>query len=291
MDLGYKLFKTLDFLFGIPSKINKYVHELYTHEERNNLIEYKQKKAIIDKLKEKYGLTGSNDKDGDTFCTIELDLYNKKWVVISCKNKTYNIISNDDNFCYIPDFKWKWPEPIDNWERWSFYIRQKNCQNDYYLTWGNPVPIKEDATFEEVEAILLRLMKRFKELQVEYKEKKAADDFDKTADLFESLKSHYHLIEPENSINAIRYAYSPDIRYFVISYCKARNQIYVPSGVVQQEIVLGGEKSFKLQDCWEMEYTEQTISATTFDEYKKYLDGILKQYKNLEQNKWEKYDI
>lgn len=291
MDLGYKLFKTLDFLFGIPSKINKYVHELYTHEERNNLIEYKQQKAIIDKLKEKYGLTGSNDKDGDTFCTIELDLYNKKWVVISCQNKTYNIISNDYNFCYIPDFKWKWPEPIDNWERWSIYIRQKNCQNDYYLTWGDPVPIKEDATFEEVEAILLRLMKRFKELQIEYKEKKAADDFDKTADLFESLKSHYHLIEPENSINAIRYAYSPDIRYFVISYCKARNQIYVPSGVVQQEIVLGGEKSFKLQDCWEMEYTEQTISATTFDEYKKYLDGILKQYKNLEQNKWEKYDI
>lgn len=167
MDLGYKLFKTLDFLFGIPSKIK----------ERNNLIEYKQKKAIIDKLKEKYGLTGSNDKDGDTFCTIELDLYNKKWVVISCKNKTYNIISNYDNFWYIPDFKWKWPEPIDNWERGSFYIRQKNCQNDYYLTFGNPVPIKEDATFEEVEAILLRLMKRFKELQVEYKEKKAADDF------------------------------------------------------------------------------------------------------------------
>ena len=163
MDLEYKLFKTFDFLFGIPSKINKYVHELYTHEERNNLIEYKQKKS--------------------------------------------------------------------------------------------------------------------------------ADDFDKTADLFESLKSHYHLIEPENSINAIRYAYSPDIRYFVISYCKARNKIYVPSGLEQQEIVLGGLETFTLPDCWEMKCNEQTISATTFDEYKKYLDGILKQYKTIEQSKWEKYDI
>ena len=287
MDLEYKLFKTFDFLFGIPSKINKYVHELYTHEERNNLIEYKQKKAIIDKLKEKYGLTGSNDKDGDTFCTIELDLYNEKWSVISCENASFTI--DKHHFRYIPDFKWKWPEPTDQQSRWAYLT--KDCQDDYYLTWDKPVPIKEDATFEEVEAILLRLMKRFKELQVEYKEKKAADDFDKTADLFESLKSHYHLIEPENSINATRYAYSPDIRYFVISYCKARNQIYVPSGLEQQEIVLGGMASFTLPDCWEMKCTEQTISATTFDEYKKYLDGILKQYKTIEQSKWEKYDI
>ena len=134
-------------------------------------------------------------------------------------------------------------------------------------------------------------MERFKELKSEYKEKKAADDFDETAALFESLKSHYHLIEPENSINAIRYAYSPDIRYFVISYCKSRNKIYVPSGLEQQEIVLGGMTSFTLPDCWEMKCTEQTISAKTFDEYKKYLDGILKQYKTIEQSKWEKYDI
>lgn len=289
MDLVDILGNTFDYLLEIPNRVKKCVHEQVTHEEKNNLIEYKRKKAIIDKLKEKYGLTGSNDKDGDTFCTIELDLYNKKWVVISCKNKTYNIISNDDNFCYIPDFKWKWPEPTDQQSRWAYLT--KDCQDDYYLTWDKPVPIKEDATFEEVEAILLRLMKRFKELKSEYKEKKVADDFDPTAALFESLKSHYHLIEPENSINATRYAYSPDIRYFVISYCKARNKIYVPSGLEQQEIVLGGMASFTLPDCWEMKCTEQTISATTFDEYKKYLDGILKQYKTIEQSKWEKYDI
>lgn len=123
---------------------------------------------------------------------------------------------------------------------------------------------------------------------IEYKRKKAADDFDETATLFECLKSHYHLIEPEKSINAIRYAYSPDIRYFVISYCKARSKIYVPSGVEQQEICLGGLNAYTLPDCWELKCTEQTISATTFEEYKKYLDGILKQYKNLEQSKWEK---
>lgn len=286
MDLVDILVNTFDYLLELPNRVKKWVHEQVTHEERNNLIEYNRKKAIIDKLKEKYGLTGSGD---EWWCDIELDLHDKKWDVIFCQNK--NHISNDIYFSYITDFKWKWPEPIDNGERWSFYIRQKNCQNDYYLTWGKPVPIKEDATFEEVEAILLRLMERFKELQVEYKEKKAADDFDPTASLFESLKSHYHLIEPENSINATRYAYSPDIRYFVISYCKARNKIYVPSGLEQQEIVLGGLETFTLPDCWEMKCNEQTISATTFDEYKKYLDGILKQYKTIEQSKWKKYDI
>lgn len=286
MDLVDILVNTFDYLLELPNRVKKWVHEQVTHEERNNLIEYNRKKAIIDKLKEKYGLTGSGD---EWWCDIELDLHDKKWDVIFCQNK--NHISNDIYFSYITDFKWKWPEPIDNGERWSFYIRQKNCQNDYYLTWGKPVPIKEDATFEEVEAILLRLMERFKELKSEYKEKKAADDFDPTASLFESLKSHYHLIEPENSINATRYAYSPDIRYFVISYCKARNKIYVPSGLEQQEIVLGGLETFTLPDCWEMKCNEQTISATTFDEYKKYLDGILKQYKTIEQSKWKKYDI
>ena len=286
MDLVDILGNTFDYLLELPNRVKKWVHEQVTHEERNNLIEYNRKKAIIDKLKEKYGLTGSGD---EWWCDIELDLHDKKWNVIFCQNK--NHISNDIYFSYITDFKWKWPEPIDNGERWSFYIRQKNCQNDYYLTWGKPVPIKEDATFEEVEAILLRLMERFKELKSEYKEKKAADDFDPTASLFESLKSHYHLIEPENSINATRYAYSPDIRYFVISYCKARNKIYVPSGLEQQEIVLGGLETFTLPDCWEMKCNEQTISATTFDEYKKYLDGILKQYKTIEQSKWKKYDI
>lgn len=288
MDLVDILGNTFDYLLDIPDKVKKCVHEQVTHEERNNLIEYKRNKAIIDKLKEKYGLTGTGDEDGEAFCNIELDLHDKKWIVISCQNKTYHI-SNGNNFCYIPDYKWKWPEPTDPQSRWAYL--PGDSIDDYYLTWENPVPIKEDATFEEVEAILLRLMKRFKELKSEYKEKKAADDFDPTAALFESIKSHYHLIEPEKSINATRYAYSPDIRYFVISYCKARNKIYVPSGLEQQEIVLGGLESFTLPDCWEMKCTEQTISATTFDEYKKYLDGILKQYKTIEQSKWEKYDI
>jgi len=288
MDLVDILGNTFDYLLEIPNRVKKCVHEQATHEERNNLIEYKRKKAIIDKLKEKYGLTGSGDDAGEGWCNIELELHDKKWSVIFCQNKTIHI-SNESYFSYFPDFKWKWPEPTDMNSRWAYL--PKDTPDDYYLTWDNPVPIKEDATFEEVEAILLRLIERFKELKSEYKEKKAADDFDTTAALFESLKSHYHLIEPENSINATRYAYSPDIRYFVISYCKARNKIYVPSGLEQQEIVLGGLESFTLPDCWEMKCNEQTITATTFDEYKKYLDGILKHYKTIEQSKWEKYDI
>jgi hypothetical protein len=271
-------------LLEIPNRVKKCVHEQVTHEERNNLIEYKRKKAIIDKLKEKYCLTGM---DSESWCNIEIEFQDKKWSVIYCENASLTM--NDNHFTYIPDFHWKWPEPIDLGSRWS--CLPSDTQDDYYLEWGNPVPIKDDATFEEVEAILLRLMARFKELKSEYKEMKAADDFDETADLFESLKSHYHLMEPENSINAIRYAYSPDIRYFVISYCKARNKIYVPSGVEQQEICLGGLNAYTLPDCWELKCTEQTISATTFEEYKKYLDGILKQYKSIEQSKWEKYDI
>lgn len=284
MDLVDILGNTFDYLLEIPNRVKKCVHEQVTHEERNNLIEYKRKKAIIDKLKEKYGLTGM---DSESWCNIEIEFQDKKWSVIYCENAYSNM--NDHHFSYIPDFKWEWPEPIDMNSRWAYL--PKDCQDDYYLTWENPVPIKEDATFEEVEAILLRLMERFKELKSEYKEKKAADDFDPTAALFESLKSHYHLIEPENSINATRYAYSPDIRYFVISYCKARNKIYVPSGLEQQEIVLGGLETFTLPDCWEIKCNEQTITATTFEEYKKYLDGILKQYKTIEQSKWEKYDI
>lgn len=284
MDLVDILGNTFDYLLELPNRVKKCVHEQVTHEERNNLIEYKRKKAIIDKLKEKYGLTGSGD---EWWCNIELELHGEKYVVISCENASCTI--DKHHFSYIPDFHWKWPEPTDQQSRWKY--SPKDTPDDYYLTWGNSVPIKEDATFEEVEAILLRLMERFKELKSEYKEKKAADDFDPTVSLFESLKSHYHLIEPENYINATRYAYSPDIRYFVISYCKARNKIYVPSGLEQQEIVLGGLEIFTLPDCWGMKCNEQTISATTFDEYKKYLDGILKQYKTIEQSKWEKYDI
>lgn len=287
MDLVDILGNTFDYLLEIPDRVKKCVHEQVTHEERNNLIEYKRKKAIIDKLKEKYGLTGAGAGDDCSWCNIELELLNEKYSVIYCENASSTM--DRHHFRYIPDFKWKWPEPTDQQSRWAYL--PGDSIDDYYLTWENPVPIKEDATFEEVEAILLRLMKRFKELKSEYKEKKAADDFDPTAALFESLKSHYHLIEPEKSINATRYAYSPDIRYFVISYCKARNKIYVPSGLEQQEICLGGLEAFTLPDCWEMKCTEQTISATTFDEYKKYLDGILKQYKTIEQSKWEKYDI
>ena len=288
MDFGDIIGNTFDYLLEIPDRVKRYIHEKITHEQRNNLIEFKRKKAIIDKLKEKYNLTGGCDNDGDAWCNIELELHNQKWGVIYCENKTYYVKKNS-YFNYITDFQWKWPEPTDPQSRWA--CLPKDTPDDYYLSWGKQEPIKEDATFEEVEEILLHLIERFKELKSEYKEKKAADDFDETADLFESLKSHYHLIEPEDSINATRYAYSPDIRYFVISYCKARNKIYVPSGVEQQEIVLGVTESFLLPDCWELKCTEQTISAKTFDEYKKYLDGILKQYKNLEQSKWEKYDI
>ena len=287
MDLVDILGNTFDYLLELPEKVKKCVHEQATHEERNNLIAYKRKKAIIDKLKEKYGLSGSSDVDGEAWCNIELELHNKKWGVIYCENASNNMDRN--HFTYVPDFHWQWPEPTDINSRWFYF--SKDIPEDYYLTWENPLPIREDATFEEVEEILLHLMERFKELKSEYKEKKAADDFDETEALFESLKSHYHLIEPKNSINATRYAYSPDIRYFVISYCKARNKIYVPSGVEQQEIVLGGLETFTLPDCWEIKCTEQTISAKTFDEYKKYLDGILKQYKTIEQSKWEKYDI
>lgn len=287
MDLVDILGNTFDYLLEIPDRVKKCVHEQVTHEDRNNLIEYKRKKAIINKLKEKYGLTGEGAGDDFSWCNIELELLNEKYSVIYCENASSTM--DRHHFTYIPDYKWKWPEPTDPQSRWAYL--PGDSIDDYYLTWENPVPIKEDATFEEVEAILLRLMERFKELKSEYKEKKAADDFDPTAALFESLKSHYHLIEPEKSINATRYAYSPDIRYFVISYCKARNKIYVPSGLEQQEICLGGLEAFTLPDCWEMKCTEQTISATTFDEYKKYLDGILKQYKTIEQSKWEKYDI
>lgn len=287
MDLVDILGNTFDYLLEIPARVKKCVHEQTTHEKRNNLIEYKRRKAIIDKLKEKYDLTGADVRDDWSWCNIELKLHDKKFSVIYCENASSNMDSN--HFTYIPDFHWKWPEPTDQQPRWAYL--PSYSPDDYYLSWENPVPIKEDATFEEVEAILLRLMERFKELKSEYKEKKAADDFDPISALFESLKSHYHLIEPEKSINATRYAYSPDIRYFVISYCKARNKIYVPSGLEQQEICLGGLDSFTLPDCWEMKCTEQTISATTFDEYKKYLDGILKQYKTIEQSKWEKYDI
>ena len=287
MDLVDILGNTFDYLLELPEKVKKCVHEQATHEERNNLIAYTRKTPTIEKLKEKYSLTGSSDVDGEAWCNIELELHDKKWGVIYCENASNNMDRN--HFTYVPDFHWQWPEPTDINSRWFYF--SKDIPEDYYLTWENPLPIREDATFEEVEEILLRLMERFKELKSEYKEKKAADDFDETEALFESLKSHYHLIEPKNSINATRYAYSPDIRYFVISYCKARNKIYVPSGVEQQEIVLGGLETFTLPDCWEMKCTEQTISATTFDEDKKYLDGILKQYKTIEQSKWEKYDI
>ena len=78
MDLVDILGNTFDYLLEIPDRIKKCVHEQTTHEERNNLIRYKQRKAIIDKLKEKYSLTGNSDEDGEAFCNIELELFNKK---------------------------------------------------------------------------------------------------------------------------------------------------------------------------------------------------------------------
>ena len=286
MDLVDILVNTFDFLLEIPDKVKKCVHEQVTHEKRNNLIEYKRKKAIIDKLKEKYGLDG--DGKEDSWCNVKYKLGEDSYVIMHCDNATYRTCM-DEHFSFLKDLHWVCSEPADLNQPIYFSPFQKD---DYIIQWDGPEYIKDsEVTFERAEKELVRLIERMKALKAEYKELKAKDDFDSTAALFESLKSHYHLIEPEKSINATRYAYSPDIRYFVISYCKARNKIYVPSGLEQQEIVLGGLETFTLPDCWEMKCNEQTISATTFDEYKKYLDGILKQYKNLEQSKWDKYDI
>ena len=286
MDLGDIIGNTFDYLLEIPDKVKKCVHEQVTHEKRNNLIEYKRKKAIIDKLKEKYGLDG--DGKEDSWCNVKYKLGEDSYVIMYCDNATYRTCM-DEHFSFLKDLHWVCSEPAYLNQPIYFSPFQKD---DYIIQWDGPEYIKDsEVTFERAEKELVRLIERMKALKAEYKELKAKDDFDPTVALFESLKSHYHLIEPEKSINATRYAYSPDIRYFVISYCKARNKIYVPSGLEQQEIVLGGLKTFTLPDCWEMKCNEQTISATTFDEYKKYLDGILKQYKNLEQSKWDKYDI
>lgn len=286
MDLVDILGNTFVFLLEIPVKVKKCVHEQVTHEKRNNLIEFKRKKAILDKLKEKYGLTG--DGKEDSWCNVKYKLGEDSYVIMCCYNATY-CTCMDEHFSFLKDLHWVCSEPADLNQPIYFSPFQKD---DYIIQWDGPEHIKDsEVTFERVEKELVRLIERMKALKAEYKELKAKDDFDSTAALFESLKSHYHLIEPEKAINATRYAYSPDIRYFVISYCKARNKIYVPSGLEQQEIVLGSLETFTLPDCWEMKCNEQTISATTFDEYKKYLDGILKQYKNLEQSKWDKYDI
>lgn len=286
MDLGDIIGYTFDYLLEIPDKVKKCVHEQITHEGRNNLIEFKRKKAIIDKLKEKYGLDG--DGKEDSWCNVKYKLSEDSYVIMYCDNATYSTC-RDEHFSFLKDLHWVCSEPADLNQPRYFPPFQKD---DYIIQWDGPEYIKDsEVTFERAEKELVRLIERMKALKAEYKELKAKDDFDPTAALFESLKSHYHLIEPEKSINATRYAYSPDIRYFVISYCKARNKIYVPSGLEQQEIVLGGLETFTLPDCWEMKCTEQTITATTFDEYKKYLDGILKQYKTIEQSKWEKYDI
>ena len=54
MDLVDILGNTFDYLLELPNRVKKLVHEQVTLEERNNLIEYKRKKAIIDKLKENH---------------------------------------------------------------------------------------------------------------------------------------------------------------------------------------------------------------------------------------------
>lgn len=54
MDLVDILVNTFDYLLELPNRVKKFVHEQVTHEERNNLIEYKRKKAIIVRLKEDY---------------------------------------------------------------------------------------------------------------------------------------------------------------------------------------------------------------------------------------------
>ena len=47
MDLVDILGNTFDYLLELPEKVKKCVHEQATHEERNNLIAYKRKKAIM----------------------------------------------------------------------------------------------------------------------------------------------------------------------------------------------------------------------------------------------------
>ncbi len=54
MDLVDILGNTFDYLLELPNRVKKWVHEQVTYEERNNLIEYNRKKAIIDKLKENH---------------------------------------------------------------------------------------------------------------------------------------------------------------------------------------------------------------------------------------------
>lgn len=54
MDLVDILGNTFDYLLEIPNRVKKCVHEQVTHEEKNNLIEYKRKKAIIVRLKENH---------------------------------------------------------------------------------------------------------------------------------------------------------------------------------------------------------------------------------------------
>lgn len=254
-----------------------------------NLEDFRRKKAIIDKIKEKYGLIGAGDED--CWCNIQYTFKNESVVLAWVENREYSWHADSAaNWGCASNFTLKYPEPDDNYLN-NFAVIAPQAPLDYYLDRGGQKYFNDDATFEEVEKEVVFLIERLKALQIEYKEKKAEDDFDEKAIIFEELKSHYHLIELDYPINSIRYAYSPDIKYFVIGYCKARNQIYIPRGVVTQSITIAGTTRVNLPNVWELECQEDKLSYTKYDEYKNHIDDIIKQYKELELKKWEKYNI
>lgn len=101
MDLCDILGNTFDYLLEIPDKVKKCVHEQITHEGRNNLIEYKRKKAIIDKLKEKYVLDG--DGKEDSWCNVKYKLGEDSYVIMYCDNATYRTCK-DEHFSFLKDY-------------------------------------------------------------------------------------------------------------------------------------------------------------------------------------------
>ena len=260
------------------------VKEFFTHKKRNQNLEYLKRKEIFDKIKEKYGLKGvSCDDWSNIIIRFNDEIYCIAWL---------NKLGEDTlEWGYIKEFSLKYPEPKTHLNDCFGTPRWNTEPLDYYLKFDGREYFNDNATFEEVEQIVVKQIARFKEIQIEYKEKKAADDFDEYAAIFEELKEHYHLIELDYPINCVRYAYSTDIKYFVIGYCKARNEIYIPRGLETQQITIAGTTTVKLDNVWEMECREDKLTYTKYEEYKNHIDDILKHYKELELKKWENYEL
>ena len=275
------------FLFDLDRILDNFkkgIKEFFTHKKRNQNLEYLKRKEIFDKIKEKYGLEGvaSNDLsniiikfNNEIYCIAWLNKFSEHSLEWGC----------------ISDFTLKYPEPRTHLNDCFGTARWCNQQLDYFLYVEGKKCFNNNATFEEIEQDVVKLIARFKEIQIEYKAKKAAEDFDEYASIFEELKEHYHLIELDYPINCVRYAYSPDIKYFVIGYCKARNAIYVPRGLETQCITIDGIATVKLDNVWEMECREDKLTYTKYEEYKNHIDDILKHYKELELKKWENYEL